>query len=130
MAIIPFEFEHDGQKVTGKFNNDISTEQFDRIIKTTINVKGVNDIDLDIREYSKLITIEAVTECSAFKPHDLNEWDKLGAKLASKIMKEVMKEYPLFPVLKEMISTVAGTTSYEIKDIQSVLTTLDGQQNR
>ena len=128
MAIIPFEFEHDGQKVTGKFNDDITTEEFDRIIEFSIKIKGINDVDLKLREYSKMITLAAVIECSAYKPHDINEWDKLGSKLAAKITKEVVNSYPLFPVLKEMISTIAGTTSYEIKDIQSVLSTLDGHQ--
>lgn len=121
-----FSFKYGNKTITGKLEDDIPTAKFDDIIKNTIQIKSMSDYNLDIRSYMKLITLAAVTECSAFKPGDLNEWDKLGVKLASRITKEVVKYYPLLEPLREMISAVAGSTKFEIDDISSALTTSDG----
>ncbi len=128
-----FEIQYDGKPANIEFEDDIPYGKFSDILKKSVDLNGVltGSIKIDIPVYISLILQNCITS-APFNPSQA-ELDKLGRKLYTKIVKEILSHYPLGDSLESWATAMLGDEEQVksmIKSMPSVLSSSDGISNR
>lgn len=129
MARHTFEIDYNGSKANIEFEDDIPYGKFSDILKKSVNLDSVlsGNIKIDIPEYISLVLQNCITS-APFNPNK-EELSKLGRKLYSKIVKEVLAYYPLGDSLESWATAMLGDEEQVksmIKSMPSVLSNSAG----
>lgn len=116
MAEITFEIDWEGKKEPITIDDDIAWGTVDYILKACVDLSDVTKPKVNMAEYRQRI-IPAVIVKAPFKWGDAKVMRNIGIKTMNKIMKEVMKYYPLATFLEDWMTSFMG--SLELMNLDS-----------
>ena len=119
-----FTIDYEGAKETVQYEDDITFGELEGILNQCLDVTQIQDPKVNLPLYRELI-LTTVLRKAPFEVRDVAAIKNLPSSVAKKIMKEVMKDYPLAKYLEEWVETFVGQ---ELQD-QQVQSTTSSQGN-
>jgi hypothetical protein len=119
-----FTIDWEGAKETVEYEDDITFGELEGILNQCLDVTQIQDPKVNLPLYRELI-LTTVLRKAPFEVRDVAAIKNLPSSVAKKIMKEVMKDYPLAKYLEEWVETFVGQ---ELQD-QQVQSTTSSQGN-
>ena len=107
-----FKIDYNGVKEPIEYEDDITFGELEGILNQCLDVTQIQDPKVNLPLYRELI-LTTVLRKAPFEVRDVAAIKNLPSSVAKKIMKEVMKDYPLAKYLEEWVETFVG------EDIQS-----------
>lgn len=107
-----FEVEIKGQVETIEIKDDLSWGDTQSILKTCVDISNPQALKVNIQLYQQMILQAAVIK-SPFDFKNITELNKLPSKTVTKIMNEVMKQFPLEVLVKPWVTAMTGKDSIE-----------------
>ena len=107
-----FKIDYNGVKEPIEYEDDITFGELENILNQCLDMTKVNEPKVNLPLYRQLILTTVITK-APFELKEVASIRNLKASVAKKIMKEVMKDYPLAKYLEEWVETFVG------EDIQS-----------
>jgi hypothetical protein len=114
-----FTIDWEGAKETVEYEDDITFGELEGILNQCLDVTQIQDPKVNLPLYRELI-LTTVLRKAPFEVRDVAAIKNLPSSVAKKIMKEVMKDYPLAKYLEEWVETFVGE---ELQDQQVQYTT-------
>ena len=111
-------------KETVEYEDDITFGELEGILNQCLDVTQIQDPKVNLPLYRELI-LTTVLRKAPFEVRDVAAIKNLPSSVAKKIMKEVMKDYPLAKYLEEWVETFVGQELQE----QQVQSTTSSQGN-
>jgi len=119
-----FTIDYEGAKETVQYEDDITFGELEGILNQCLDVTQIQDPKVNLPLYRELI-LTTVLRKAPFEVRDVAAIKNLPSSVAKKIMKEVMKDYPLAKYLEEWVETFVGETLQD----QQVQSTTSSQGN-
>jgi len=119
-----FTIDYEGAKETVQYEDDITFGELEGILNQCLDVTQIQDPKVNLPLYRELI-LTTVLRKAPFEVRDVAAIKNLPSSVAKKIMKEVMKDYPLAKYLEEWVETFVGQELQE----QQVQSTTSSQGN-
>ena len=119
-----FTIDYEGAKETVEYEDDITFGELEGILNQCLDVTQIQDPKVNLPLYRELI-LTTVLRKAPFEVRDVAAIKNLPSSVAKKIMKEVMKDYPLAKYLEEWVETFVGQELQE----QQVQSTTSSQGN-
>ena len=119
-----FTIDYEGAKETVEYEDDITFGELEGILNQCLDVTQIQDPKVNLPLYRELI-LTTVLRKAPFEVRDVAAIKNLPSSVAKKIMKEVMKDYPLAKYLEEWVETFVGETLQD----QQVQSTTSSQGN-
>jgi hypothetical protein len=107
-----FKIDYNGIEEPIEYEDDITFGELEAILNQCLDMTKVNEPKVNLPLYRQLILTTVITK-APFELKEVASIRNLKASVAKKIMKEVMKDYPLAKYLEEWVETFVG------EDIQS-----------
>jgi len=107
-----FKIDYNGIEEPVEYEDDITFGELEAILNQCLDMTKVNEPKVNLPLYRQLILTTVITK-APFELKEVASIRNLKASVAKKIMKEVMKDYPLAKYLEEWVETFVG------EDIQS-----------
>jgi len=123
VALKTFQLDWHGAKEDFAYEDDISFGDMESIIRKCVDLSDVTQPKVNISEYRHRILIATLRK-APFTTTDPNAIKALPRKTAEKIIKEVMKDYPLAVCLEGWMTSFLGST----KEINSSIIPTDSVQ--
>lgn len=128
-----FEIDFNSSKANIEFEDDMPYGEFSDILKQSVNLDSVlsGNIKIDIPKYISLILQKSI-KSAPFNPNQ-DELNKIGRKLHTRIVKEILAYYPLGESLESWATAMLGDEEQVksmIKSMPSVLSNSDGTKNK
>ena len=114
-----FKIDYNGIKEIIEYEDDITFGELENILNQCLDMTKVNEPKVNLPLYRQLILTTVITK-APFELKEVASIRNLKASQAKKIMKEVMKDYPLAKYLEEWVETFVGE---DIVDQQDQFTT-------
>jgi hypothetical protein len=114
-----FEIDWNGTKEPVEYEDDITFGELEAILNKCLDMTQVNEPKVNLPLYRQMILTAVITK-APFEIKDTAAIRNLKSSVAKKIMKEVMKDYPLAKYLEEWVETFVGE---DIPDQQDQFTT-------
>ena len=102
-----FTIDWEGAKETVEYEDDITFGELEGILNQCLDVTQIQDPKVNLPLYRELI-LTTVLRKAPFEVRDVAAIKNLPSSVAKKIMKEVMKDYPLAKYLEEWVETFVG----------------------
>ena len=102
-----FTIDWEGAKETVEYEDDITFGELEGILNQCLDVTQIQDPKVNLPLYRELI-LTTVLRKAPFEVRDVAAIKNLTSSVAKKIMKEVMKDYPLAKYLEEWVETFVG----------------------
>ena len=102
-----FTIDYEGAKETVEYEDDITFGELEGILNQCLDVTQIQDPKVNLPLYRELI-LTTVLRKAPFEVRDVAAIKNLPSSVAKKIMKEVMKDYPLAKYLEEWVETFVG----------------------
>ena len=107
-----------------EYEDDITFGELEGILNQCLDVTQIQDPKVNLPLYRELI-LTTVLRKAPFEVRDVAAIKNLPSSVAKKIMKEVMKDYPLAKYLEEWVETFVGQAIVE----EPVVSTTSSQGN-
>jgi len=120
MAIKSFDIDYEGKNETIEYEDDITYGELEAILQNCINMSDIQNPKVDIPKYRFQIVLKVLRK-APFTVGDAVSIRNLKSTTADKIMKGVMKDYPLVKHLGAWVETFTGLPTSN--DIESQSTT-------
>ena len=114
-----FKIDFNGVKEPIEYEDDITFGELENILNQCLDMTEVNKPKVNLPLYRQLILTTVITK-APFELKEVASIRNLKVSQAKKIMKEVMKDYPLAKYLEEWVETFVGE---DIADPQDQFTT-------
>lgn len=102
-----FKIDYNGVKEIIEYEDDITFGELENILNQCLDMTKVNEPKVNLPLYRQLILTTVITK-APFELKEVASIRNLKASVAKKIMKEVMKDYPLAKYLEEWVETFVG----------------------
>ena len=113
-----FTIDWEGAKETVEYEDDITFGELEGILNQCLDVTQIQDPKVNLPLYRELI-LTTVLRKAPFEVRDVAAIKNLPSSVAKKIMKEVMKDYPLAKYLEEWVETFVGQDIAEAQEIST-----------
>ena len=114
-----FKIDYNGIEEPVEYEDDITFGELEAILNQCLDMTKVNEPKVNLPLYRQLILTTVITK-APFELKEVASIRNLKASVAKKIMKEVMKDYPLAKYLEEWVETFVGQ---DIVEEQAISTT-------
>ena len=102
-----FKIDYNGVEEPIEYEDDITFGELESILNQCLDMTEVNKPKVNLPLYRQLILTSVITK-APFELKEVASIRNLKASVAKKIMKEVMKDYPLAKYLEEWVETFVG----------------------
>ena len=102
-----FTIDYEGAKEQVQYEDDITFGELEGILNQCLDMTKVNEPQVNLPLYRELILTTVIVK-APFETRDTAAIKNLKSSVAKKIMKEVMKDYPLAKYLEEWVETFVG----------------------
>ena len=102
-----FTIDYEGVKEQVQYEDDITFGELEGILNQCLDMTKVNEPQVNLPLYRELILTTVIVK-APFETRDTAAIKNLKSSVAKKIMKEVMKDYPLAKYLEEWVETFVG----------------------
>ena len=102
-----FKIDYNGIEEPIEYEDDITFGELEAILNQCLDMTKVNEPKVNLPLYRQLILTTVITK-APFELKEVASIRNLKASVAKKIMKEVMKDYPLAKYLEEWVETFVG----------------------
>jgi|TARA_R110002124_G_scaffold87105_1_gene224562 hypothetical protein len=102
-----FKIDYNGIEEPVEYEDDITFGELEAILNQCLDMTKVNEPKVNLPLYRQLILTAVITK-APFELKEVASIRNLKASVAKKIMKEVMKDYPLAKYLEEWVETFVG----------------------
>jgi len=102
-----FKIDYNGIEEPVEYEDDITFGELEAILNQCLDMTKVNEPKVNLPLYRQLILTTVITK-APFELKEVASIRNLKASVAKKIMKEVMKDYPLAKYLEEWVETFVG----------------------
>ena len=102
-----FKIDYNGIEEPVEYEDDITFGELEAILNQCLDMTKVNEPKVNLPLYRQLILTTVITK-APFELKEVASIRNLKASVAKKIMKEVMKDYPLAKYLGEWVETFVG----------------------
>ena len=113
-----FTIDWEGAKETVEYEDDITFGELEGILNQCLDVTQIQDPKVNLPLYRELI-LTTVLRKAPFEVRDVAAIKNLKSSVAKKIMKEVMKDYPLAKYLEEWVETFVGEDIIDQQDLST-----------
>ena len=110
MALKQFEIDWEGRKEIIEYEDDLTFGELEAILANAIDVTDITKPKVNIPEYRMAIMIKVLKK-APFKTGDAVAIRNLKSSVAKKVMKEVMKTFPLAKFLEDWVESFTGSVS-------------------
>ncbi len=110
-----FKIDYNGVEEPIEYEDDITFGELESILNQCLDMTEVNKPKVNLPLYRQLILTSVITK-APFELKEVASIRNLKASVAKKIMKEVMKDYPLAKYLEEWVETFVGEDITEMQD--------------
>ena len=117
MTIKTFTIDWEGAEETIEYEDDLTYGELDAILRKAIDLSDVSKPSINIPEYRFSLLLKVIKK-APFKVGDAVAVRNKSARLANKIMKEVMKDYPLASYLADWVEAFTGSMTQTEQDTQ------------
>ena len=126
-----FEIDYEGEKKKVTYDADIPFGEVEEVLKLCVDISDVQKPKIKMTEYRIMILLRALKEA----PFAINvaAIQKVPRKVMSKVISEVMTEYPLVVLLEDWMTSFLGSANMsELLSVPTPIVELssDGQQNK
>ena len=118
MSIKSFEIDYEGTPSTIEYEDDITYGELEAILQNCIDLADMSKPKVDIPKYRFQILLKVLRK-APFTVGDAVAIRNLKNTVATKIMQEVMKDYPLQKHLGAWVETFTGSQTSEGQEFQS-----------
>lgn len=110
MTLKSFEIDWEGRKEIIEYEDDLTFGELEAILANAIDVTDITKPKVNIPEYRMAIMIKVLKK-APFKTGDAVAIRNLKSSVAKKVMKEVMKTFPLAKFLEDWVESFTGSVS-------------------
>jgi hypothetical protein len=110
MTLKQFEIDWEGRKEIIEYEDDLTFGELEAILANAIDVSDITKPKVNIPEYRMAIMIKVLKK-APFKTGDAVAIRNLKSSIAKKVMKEVMKTFPLAKFLEDWVESFTGSVS-------------------
>ena len=110
MTLKQFEIDWEGRKEIIEYEDDLTFGELEAILANSIDVSDITKPKVNIPEYRMAIMIKVLKK-APFKTGDAVAIRNLKSSIAKKVMKEVMKTFPLAKFLEDWVESFTGSVS-------------------
>tara|TARA_R110000803_G_scaffold155876_1_gene220442 strand:+ start:2958 stop:3365 length:408 start_codon:yes stop_codon:yes gene_type:complete len=110
-----FKIDYNGIEEPVEYEDDITFGELEAILNQCLDMTKVNEPKVNLPLYRQLILTTVITK-APFELKEVASIRNLKASVAKKIMKEVMKDYPLAKYLEEWVETFVGEDTQNQQD--------------
>jgi len=110
-----FTIDYEGAKEQVQYEDDITFGELEGILNQCLDMTKVNEPQVNLPLYRELILTTVIVK-APFETRDTAAIKNLKSSVAKKIMKEVMKDYPLAKYLEEWVETFVGEDLIDQQD--------------
>ena len=118
MALKTFTIDWNGVEETIEYEDDLTFGELEAILQDSIDLSDVSKPKVDIPKYRFQILLKVLRK-APFTVGDAVAIRNLKNTVATKIMQEVMKDYPLQKHLGAWVETFTGSQTSEGQEFQS-----------
>ena len=108
MALKSFEIDWEGRKEIIEYEDDLTFGELEAILANAIDVTDITKPKVNIPSYRMAIMLKVLKK-APFKTGDAVAIRNLKSSVAKKVMKEVMKSFPLAKYLEDWVETFTGS---------------------
>jgi hypothetical protein len=123
MTIQSFEIEYEGKQVTIEYEDDLKFGELEAILSQCLDLSDVTKPKVDLPQYRQSILLKAVRK-APFNI-DLPTIRNLRTSVVNRVLKGVLKDYPLVKFLEDWVGTFVGNEELTI----SRASTTSSQEN-
>ena len=112
MTIQSFEIDHEGKQETIEYEDDLKFGELEAILNQCLDLSDVTKPKVNLPQYRQSILIKAVKKA----PFEINlpTIRNLKTSVVNKVLKGVLKDYPLVKFLEDWVGTFVGNEALNI----------------
>ena len=118
MTLKSFQIDWEGQKETVEYEDDLTFGELEAILSNAIDVTDITKPKVNIPQYRMAIMLKVLRK-APFKTGDAVAIRNLRSSVAKKVMKEVMKSFPLAKFLEDWVESFTGSLTETDSSITS-----------
>lgn len=118
MALKSFQIDWEGNKETVEYEDDLTFGELEAILSNAIDVTDITKPKVNIPQYRMAIMLKVLRK-APFKTGDAVAIRNLKSSVAKKVMKEVMKSFPLAKFLEDWVESFTGSLTETDSSITS-----------
>ena len=118
MALKSFQIDWEGNKETVEYEDDLTFGELEAILSNAIDVTDITTPKENIPQYRMAIMLKVLRK-APFKTGDAVAIRNLKSSVAKKVMKEVMKSFPLAKFLEDWVESFTGSLTETDSSITS-----------
>ena len=118
MTLKSFQIDWEGQKETVEYEDDLTFGELEAILSNAIDVTDITKPKVNIPQYRMAIMLKVLRK-APFKTGDAVAIRNLKSSVAKKVMKEVMKSFPLAKFLEDWVESFTGSLTETDSSITS-----------
>ena len=108
MVLKNFEIDWEGRKEIIEYEDDLTFGELEAILANAIDVSDITKPKVNIPAYRMAIMVKVLRK-APFKTGDAVAIRNLKSSIAKKVMKEVMKTFPLAKFLEDWVESFTGS---------------------
>ncbi len=112
MTIQSFEIDYEGKQETIEYEDDLKFGELEAILNQCLDLSDVTKPKVNLPQYRQSILIKAVKKA----PFEINlpTIRNLKTSVVNKVLKGVLKDYPLVKFLEDWVGTFVGNEELNI----------------
>ena len=112
MTIKSFEIDYEGKQETIEYEDDLKFGELEAILNQCLDLSDVTKPKVNLPQYRQSILIKAVKKA----PFEINlpTIRNLKTSVVNKVLKGVLKDYPLVKFLEDWVGTFVGNEELNI----------------
>jgi len=118
MTIQSFEIEFEGKQVTIEYEDDLKFGELEAILSQCLDLSDVTKPKVNLPQYRQSILLKAVKK-APFNI-DLPTIRNLRTSVVNKVLKGVLKDYPLVKFLEDWVGTFVGNEELTISRASTI----------